>query len=50
MTELESLIVCSQDNVLRRKLRGRHVGLMYFGPDQRITMEDVERHQLMNAK
>lgn len=23
---------------------------MYFGPDQRITMEDIERHQLMNMK
>lgn len=44
------MIVCSQDTILRRKLRGRQVGLMYFGPDQRITMEDVERHQLRDEK
>jgi hypothetical protein len=35
---------------LRRKLRGRKVGIMYFGPDQRVTMEDIERHQLENVK
>lgn len=23
---------------------------MYFGPDQRVTMEDIERHQFENAK
>lgn len=23
---------------------------MYFGPDQRVTMEDIERHQLENVK
>lgn len=23
---------------------------MYFGPDQRITMEDIERHQYQDAK
>ena len=23
---------------------------MYFGPDQRITMEDIEYHSLRNAK
>lgn len=44
----KSLIVCSQDKVLRRKLRNKNVGIMYFGPDQRITMEDIERHALQN--
>lgn len=46
----QSLVVCSQDKVLRRKLRNKNVGIMYFGPDQRITMEDIERHQLYKDK
>ena len=35
---------------LRRKLRGRNIPIMYFGPDQRITMEDIEHHVLANVK
>lgn len=34
----QKLIVCSQDKILRRRLRYLRRGLMYFGPDQRITM------------
>lgn len=46
----ESTIICTQDKVLKRKLRGRNIAIMYFGPDQRITMEDIERHVLSNIK
>ena len=37
----EKLIICSQDQNLRRQIRRFNVPIMYFGPDQRITMEDV---------
>ena len=37
----EKLIICSQDQVLRRRIRKFHVPIVYFGPDQRITMEDI---------
>lgn len=46
----ESVILCTQDVVLRRKMRGRNIAMMYFAPDQRITMEDIERHQYKDMK
>ena len=46
----EKLIICSQDQVLRRKIRKFHVPIMYFGPDQRITMEDIGREMMKNVE
>lgn len=35
---IEKLIICSQDQILRRKIRRFQVPIVYFGGDQRITM------------
>jgi hypothetical protein len=36
---------------LRRGLRGiGNVPIMYFGPDQRITMEDIHKKSLIELK
>ena len=40
--------VCSQDLELRRRVRLLdNVPIMYFGPDQRITMEDIHKKSMM---
>lgn len=40
-------MVCSQDLELRRHLRTlENVPIIYFGPDQRITMEDIPKDSL----
>lgn len=37
-------MVCSQDIELRREIREiMNVPIFYFGPDQRITMEDINK-------
>lgn len=37
-------MVCSQDIELRRDIREiMNVPIFYFGPDQRITMEDINK-------
>ena len=36
---------------LRRNLRGiGNVPVMYFGPDQRVTMEDIHRSKLLHLE
>jgi hypothetical protein len=40
-------MVCSQDLELRRNLRKyENVPIFYFGPDQRVTMEDINQFTL----
>lgn len=40
-------MVCSQDVELRRHLRTlENVPILYFGPDQRVTMEDIPKYSL----
>jgi hypothetical protein len=40
-------MVCSQDLELRRHLRTlENVPIFYFGPDQRVTMEDIPKYSL----
>lgn len=44
-------MVCSQDIELRRYLRDLEiVPIIYFGPDQRITMEDINKRSLKNLE
>jgi rRNA-processing protein FCF1 len=43
-TNPKKYMVCSQDIELRRNLRDLpNLPIFYFGPDQRITMEEVNK-------
>ena len=45
------VIVCSQDLELRRRLRElENVPIVYFGPDQRITMEDIHKKTMQKLQ
>lgn len=44
-------MVCTQDIELRRVVRELpNVPIFYFGPDQRITMEEVGKRHLLETK
>lgn len=45
------LFVCSQDLELRRRVRDlENVPIMYFGPDQRVTMEDIHKKTMQSLQ
>lgn len=50
-TNERQYMVCTQDLELRRTLRDfERVPILYFGPDQRITMEDIHKRTLQHLE